>query len=47
MVDFDKLKQENNQVVGWLKVEGTDINYPVVKENNKWLINDIYILSAK
>ena len=28
LVDFDKLKEENSDTVAWLKVEGTDIEYP-------------------
>ena len=33
-VDFDKLKDINNDTVGWLKVKGTNIEYAVVKSNN-------------
>lgn len=38
-IDFKKLKQINNQVVGYLKVNGTNIEYPVVKaeDNNYYL----------
>ena len=38
-VDFKKLKKQNSDVVAWLKVSGTKINYPVVKTSN----NDYYI----
>lgn len=38
-VDFNKLKEQNKDTVAWLKVEGTDINYPVVKGTN----NDYYL----
>ena len=34
LVDFQKLKKENKNTVAWLKVEGTNIEYPVVKEND-------------
>jgi len=36
-IDFDKLKEINNNVVSWIKVNGTDIEYPVVKgEDNNY-----------
>lgn len=38
-VDFEKLKKQNSDVVAWIKVGGTNINYPVVKTTN----NDYYI----
>ena len=38
-VDFNKLKKQNTDVVAWLKVNGTNINYPVVKTSD----NDYYI----
>lgn len=33
-VDFEKLKDTNSDTVGWLKVEGTSVEYPVVQGNN-------------
>lgn len=38
-VDFDNLKEINNQIVGYLKVNGTNIEYAVVKaqDNNYYL----------
>ena len=38
-VNFDELKSINNEVVGWIKVEGTTINYPFVHTSN----NDYYL----
>ena len=38
-IDFNNLLLENKEVVGWLKVNGTSIDYPVVKHNN----NDYYL----
>ena len=39
VVDFEKLKQVNSNTVAWLKVEGTDIEYPVVQARD----NDFYL----
>lgn len=30
-IDFENLKEMNSDIVGWFKVEGTNIEYPVVK----------------
>lgn len=39
-VDFDELKKINNQTKGWIKVNGTNINYPFVQtSNNKYYLN--------
>lgn len=38
-VDFKSLQELNNDVVAWLAVPGTQINYPIVKGNN----NDYYL----
>ena len=38
-VDFKKLKSINNDVIGWIQVNGTNINYPVVQTDN----NDFYL----
>ena len=39
-VDFAKLKETNPDTIAWLKVNGTDIDYPVVKTDN----NDYYLI---
>lgn len=38
-VEFDDLKKINKDVVGWIKVNGTNINYPFVQTSN----NDYYL----
>ena len=39
-VDFDKLKKQNKDTVAWLKVNNTEINYPVVQaKDNSYYIN--------
>ena len=40
IVDFKKLKSENNDVVAYIKVNNTNIEYPIVKtSNNKFYLN--------
>ena len=41
-VDFSTLQKINPDVVGWLKVENTNVNYPVVKssDNSYYLTHD-------
>ena len=39
-VDINKLKNENSATVGWIKVNGTNINYPIVQANdNEYFLN--------
>lgn len=38
-IDFDGLYTINKDIVAWIKVNGTNINYPVVKTTN----NDFYL----
>ncbi|MDE5830923.1 MAG: class B sortase [Clostridia bacterium] len=33
-IDFAKLKEKNSDTVGWLKVAGTSVDYPVVKSSD-------------
>lgn len=33
-VDIDSLKEKNNETVGWINVNNTNINYPYVQTNN-------------
>lgn len=42
-VDFDSLKEVNDDVVGWIYLEGTEINYPVVRgDDNSYYLNKLY-----
>lgn len=43
-INFDELKEKNNDTVAWIKVPNTLINYPIVqREDNKfYLKNDFY-----
>ncbi len=39
-VDFNKLKEQNSDAVAWIKVNNTNIEYPVVKgSNNSFYLN--------
>lgn len=39
IIDFSKLKEQNNETVAWIKVNNTNIDYPIVKADN----NDFYL----
>ena len=43
-IDFEKLKNINPDVVGWIKIDGTTIDYPIMKTTNNeyYLKKDIY-----
>ncbi len=41
-VDFSELKKENSDVVGWIQVPNTNVNYPFVQTDN----NDYYLNHA-
>ena len=38
-VNFNELKEKNDETVAWIQVNGTNINYPVVQASN----NDYYL----
>lgn len=43
IVDLPKLRQINNETIGWIWMPGTEINYPVVQGvNNTWYLNHRY-----
>ena len=38
-INFEKLKEVNNQIVCWIKVNGTNIEYPIVQaEDNSYYL---------
>lgn len=39
ILKLKKLHEENNDIIGWIEIEGTNINYPVLQTNN----NDFYL----
>jgi len=42
-VDFENLKKLNSDVVGWIKINKTKINYPILRalDNDYYLTRDI------
>ena len=42
-VDFQELLKKNKDTVGWIKVNGTNINYPIVQSvDNKYYLNHAF-----
>ena len=43
-VDYSQLKEKNSDVIGWIKVNNTNINYPIVQHNDNeyYLTHDLY-----
>lgn len=43
MLQIKKLKNDNNEIIGWLEIEGTNINYPVCQSNdNNYYLTHTY-----
>lgn len=50
-IDFEALKKENSDIIGWIYCPDTPINYPIVKgkDNNQYLRTDLngkYLVSG-
>lgn len=39
MLQLEELREENNEIIGWIEIEDTNINYPVLQTDN----NDFYM----
>lgn len=39
MLQIEELQKENQEIIGWLEIEDTNINYPICQANN----NDFYL----
>lgn len=40
MIQLEELRKENSDIIGWLEIEGTNINYPVLQAED----NDYYLI---
>lgn len=41
-IDWDNLKSINQDIVGWIHIEDTKINYPILKDNNLFYLKHSY-----
>ncbi len=43
MIKLEKLQEENSDIIGWIEIENTDINYPVLQgKDNSYYIKHNY-----
>ena len=41
-IDLQKLKSINSDIVGWIKIDGTNINYPIMQNEDYYLRRNFY-----
>lgn len=41
-INWQQLKEINNDIIGWIEIENTNINYPILKDSNLYYINHSY-----
>lgn len=41
-IDWNNLKSINQDIVGWIQIEDTKINYPILKDNNLFYLKHSY-----
>lgn len=41
-IDWDKLNSINKDIVGWIEIPNTNINYPILKDENLYYLNHNY-----
>ena len=46
-IDFEALQKKNPDIKGWLRAEGTTINYPVVQGKDNRYYLDVYKRQAE
>ena len=37
-IDWEKLKNINEDIIGWIKIDNTNINYPIIKNENNYYL---------
>lgn len=42
IINLEKLHNENNDIIGWIQIEDTNINYPVLQSDNSFYLNHNY-----
>lgn len=41
-IDWQQLQEINSDIIGWIEITNTNINYPILKDNNLYYINHSY-----
>ena len=41
-INWQQLQKINSDIIGWIEIENTNINYPILKDNNLYYINHSY-----
>ena len=41
-IDWNKLKEINEDIIAWIKIENTNINYPILKDKNLYYLKHSY-----
>ena len=41
-IDWNKLKEINEDIIAWIKIEGTNINYPILKDKDLYYLKHSY-----
>lgn len=41
-INWEELNKINNDIVAWIEIENTNINYPILKDNNLYYMNHSY-----
>lgn len=41
-IDWDKLNSINKDIIGWIEIPNTNINYPILKDENLYYLNHNY-----
>lgn len=39
IIDWDELKKINKDIIGWIEIPNTNINYPILKDENLYYLN--------